>query len=143
MSVAGLGLQKEATIMVTVSTPNLTLTTTGNQTTINVKYTASFQQFDRKLVGLGLRFVEKIRVLDDDAPAFNTLHNFPAQFVPVTDGGGSQAIPRDRSITVPRSSLQGDPGLGDADEIRCRVTIEPVGMPVAATGLSDQEVLAG
>lgn len=127
---------------------NLTLTTVDSDVTVNVTYNAVFSTFERHLAGLGMAFQERIRVLGVD-PSGSTngtvLHNFAAQVLPVTDGSGSLTIARNRSITVPRASLQEDAGAGDADEILCRIEISAVGLPPAepVVSFTDQENLLG
>lgn len=54
-----------------------------------------------------------------------------------------QTINRDVSIIKTRASLQEDTGVGDADEIRCRINITPIGMPISLFDFTDQEVLLG
>lgn len=61
----------------------------------------------------------------------------------VTDGNVPQTIPRNRSLTVPRLTLNEDPALGSQDEIRCRISIVPVNMPTTVERWSDQEILLG
>lgn len=131
--------------MPSTNSRNLTLTTVGSNVTINVKYNAVFTPFERHLASNGLHFHERIRVIGED-PGTATdivLTSFPAFHFPVTAGAGNQTIPRNVSKTVTRASLQEDPGLGDADEIRCRIEIAPVGMPTTLTAFTDQEVLLG
>lgn len=121
--------------MPTVSGQNLTLTTTNANTTIRVTYDANFTAFERHLAHLGLVFRERIRVIGVDPPGSTTgtgLANFPAETIPVTDGGTPQSIPRNRTLTVPRSSLEEDPGP-DTDEIRCRIRIAAIGLPPLET----------
>jgi hypothetical protein len=134
--------------MPTITDANLTLTTTDDRTTINVKYNVVFSVLERRLAGLGLIFRERIRVIGVDPPGSTTgttLHNFPAPNLPVTDGGTPQTLARDQSMTVSRASLQEDSGLGDNDEIRCRIRIAALGLPPAETPdvFTDQEVLPG
>ena len=134
--------------MPNVTNANLTLTTTDGSTKINVRYTATFSAFERRLAGLGLVFRERIRVIGVDPPGSTTglrLHDFPAENLPVTDGNATQTLNRNRTITRDRSSLQEDPGLGDNDEIRCRIRIAAIGLPPAETAdvFTDQEVLLG
>ncbi len=125
---------------------NLTLTTTGANTTINVTYNAVFSPLERHLASNGLVFQERISVIGVDPPGATTgttLHNFAVQNLPVTAGAGSQTIARNRSITVTRASLQEDAGLGDDDEIRCKIVIRPIGLPSEITDFTDQEILVG
>ena len=119
--------------MPSTNTRVLTLTTVGNNVTINVTYNAVFNEFERHLCRLGLAFRERIAVLgvDSAGPSAGTvLATFPNTTFAVTDGTGSQTISRNVSITVPRSDLQEDEG---DDEISCRIRIEAIGLPPAVT----------
>jgi hypothetical protein len=134
--------------MPTATNLRLALTTVGLDTTINVKYNARFSVLERHLAGLGLKFREKIAVIGVDPPGSTTgtvIANFPSPILAVTDGTAAQTIPRDVSLTRPRASLQEDNGLGDDDEIRCRVRIAAEGLPPAVTpdAFTDQEILVG
>jgi hypothetical protein len=125
------------------SADKLVLTTTGTNTTIKVEYTANFTPFDRFLASGGLRFNERIEVLGVDPPSLTTgtiLAVFVPQTIPVTPGNTPLSVPRSRTLTVPRSQLDEDP---DDDEIRCRISIVPVGLPVTVTALTEAEVLLG
>jgi hypothetical protein len=112
--------------MARIHNAQLTLTPVGNNVTVHVTYSAGITRLERFLVANGLALVERIAVIGVDPPNTTTgtvLHNFPAEALPVTPGAQAQNIPRDRSILVTRASLQEDNGLGDHDEIRCRITI--------------------
>jgi len=150
-----------------IDNPNLTLTTVGDNVTINVRYEVEINPVEQFLAGHGLRFIERIAVIGVDPPGGTTgtvlhnfpfdiidvqplggttgtvLHNFPPEPLPATLGGGNQIIGRNRSLTVTRASLQEDAGLGDADEIRCRITIELLNLPANVTRFTDQEILLG
>jgi hypothetical protein len=134
--------------MPSVTNANLALTTVGQNVTINVTYNAVFTAFERQLVGLGMRFHEHIDVIGVDPPGGTTgllITSFPLANIAVTVGGGSQTIARNVSRTVTRASLQEDIGLGDADEIRCKIRIHSADLPPAFTPdiFTDQEVLLG
>lgn len=132
--------------MPSTNSRNLTLVTTGANTEVRVQYNAVFSPFERFLAANGLIFRERIAVLGIDPPGSTTgtvLHNFAAQDLPVTAGAAPQTIARNRSLTVPRASLNEDPGLGDNDEIRCRITIELIGFPGTVVAFTDQEILVG
>lgn len=134
--------------MPTTNSRNLTLTTVGANTTINVTYNAVFSVFERHLAGLGLVFQEQIAVIGIDPPGATTgtvLTSFPNTILGVTDGAVPQTIARNVSRTVTRASLQEDSGLGDNDEIRCRIRIAAIGLPPAVTpdAFTDQEILIG
>jgi hypothetical protein len=124
------------------------LTTVDLNTTIDVTYNAVFSEFERHLAGLGLVFQEQIGVIGVDPAGATTgtvVTNFANQTIPVTDGVGSQTIARSRSRTVTRALLNEDAGLGDDDEIRCRIRIAAIGLPPAVTrdAFTDQETLIG
>jgi hypothetical protein len=132
--------------MSSTNTRNLTLTTVGANVTVDVTYNAVFSPLERHLAANGLVFQERISVTGVDPPGATTgttLHNFPVQNLPVTAGVVPQVIARNRSLVVTRASLQEDAGLGDADEIRCRIEVRPVGLPETIADFSDQEVLLG
>lgn len=130
--------------MAQVNNPQLTLTTVGNAVTVKVTYKAVFTQFERHLASNGLRFRERITVVGvDPGVADTTLHTFASQNLPVTAGTAPQTINRSREINVSRASLQEDPALGDADEIRCRIKIEPIGMPVDIEQTTSIQTLLG
>jgi hypothetical protein len=125
---------------------NLTLDTIGANTEVRVQYNAIFGRFERFCASNGLIFRERIAVIGVDPPGSTTgtvLHNFPPQNLPVTPGATPQTIARDRSITVPKASLNEDPGLGDDDEILCKITIELIGFPATIVAFTDQEILPG
>jgi hypothetical protein len=138
--------------MPTIKNPQLTLTRVGANVTINVRYNAVFSTFERNLAQLGLRFRERIAVIGVDPPGATTGTVLPIpfssrQFITVTDD--PNGTPRDRSVTVTRAELDedGNPVVNpdfDADEIRCRIRIEAIGLPPAVTeAFTDQEVLGG
>ena len=126
----------------------LTLTTVGDNVTINVTYNAVFSPFERRLAGLGLVFRERIAVIGVDPEGATTGSvlrvGFPSPNFAVTDGAAAQTIARNVSVTVPRASLQEDLA-GDTDEIRCRIRIDSIGLPPAVTAdaFTDQETLLG
>ena len=100
--------------MARISNAQLTLTTVGaniaveDNIEVNVTYNAGINPLERFLVANGLALVEHIAVIGVDPPNTTTgpvLRNFPVEVLPVTPGAGAQAIPRNRSIIVPRSSL--------------------------------------
>lgn len=125
----------------------LTLTTVNTNVTVKVTYQAVFSPFERHLASNGLVFRERITVLGMDPPNATTggtvLHTFPSQNLQVTAGTTPQTINRSREISVSRASLQEDPNPGDADEIRCRIRIEPIGMPDVVEGITNLQTLLG
>lgn len=139
--------------MPTTRNRELTLTRQGESVTIKVNYDAVFSPFERHLAKLGLRFRERIAVIGVDPPGATTgtvLGNFLAQFIPVPDGSTELPVPRERIRTLSRTALDEDQGPFvfpdfDADEIRCRIRIEAIGLPPAVTpdAFTDQEVLGG
>lgn len=134
--------------MATTNNRRLTLTQSGANVKIDVKYNAVFSAFEHRLVGLGLRFRERIAVIGVDPPGATTgtvLTNFPVEFIEVTGDIAQPPILRHRTVTVPRALLDEDqnPVLVDPDEIRCRIRIEAIGFPPGVTpdAFTDQEVL--
>ena len=117
--------------------------TVGTNVTLDVTYNAVFTPLEGFLVQNGLIFRERIRSVGIDpfvAPA--VLGNFPAQDIPVPLAGGTVA--RTRTHTVTRASLQEDAGLGDNDQIKCRIDIEVLGLPATLLNqFTDDEILFG
>ena len=129
--------------MPSTNTRVMTLTTVGNNVTINVTYNAVFTEFERHLCALGLAFRERIAVVGVDAAGNRDLANFPSPNFTVTDGAGSLTIARNVSLTVDRNVLQED--ADDADEISCRIRIEATGFPPEVTPdrFTDEGTLLG
>lgn len=121
------------------------LITVGDKVTINVKYNVVFNTLERHLAANGLVFQERIRVIGQDAGTTTdqVLHTFSVQHIPVNAGIGALTVPRDRSLTVSRASLQEDRGLGDADEIHCSIEIAPLGLPSLITDSTPEQTLLG
>ena len=132
--------------MVWIQNADLTLTTVGTNTTVNVKYTALVNPLERHMCAKGMLLGESIAIMGMDPEGSYTgtiIRYFPTSYLPVTDGTVNQSIARNLSITVTRASLNEDTGLGDNDEIRCKIRIYPVYLPVEAIGWTDQEILVG
>lgn len=142
--------------MPVIRNPQLTLSRIGSDFKIEVTYKADFNTLERRLVGLGLRFRERIDVIGVDPPGATTgavlavSSRFTSPFLHVTDGAGKETIDGHDSIIVSRVELDEDstPLAGadvDPDEIRCRIRIVAVGLPPAVTpdAFTDQEVLGG
>jgi hypothetical protein len=148
--------------MPVIRNPQLTLTREGSNLKINVTYQADFNTFERRLVGLGLKYRQRIAVIGVDPPGATTGNvlavssRFPNPiFLDVTDGVGKQTVAGGGSehggtIIVSRAELDEDaiPNAAadvDPDEIRCRIRIEAFGLPPAVTPdtFTDQEVLGG
>lgn len=129
--------------MVGIQNVKMTLTQTMPNVTIRVQYNAAVNPLERHMCANGMQLGERFVVYGIDPTATTLLHNFPLQYLPVTPGAVTQNIARDRTLTVTRASLQEDAGLGDADEIRCKVIVSPVWLPVSAENWSNQEVLPG
>ncbi len=112
---------------------------------IQVTYDAVFSGSERGLTTppFEWKFLETIQVTGVDI-AFATGEilvekMLPVQEIPVTTGAGSLTVSRIRTVKALRTLLQEDPAPGDADEIRCHIQI----LPVAASGFTPQQVLAG
>jgi hypothetical protein len=126
----------------------LTLTQVGANVRIDVTYNAVFSTVDRRLVGLGVRFVELIAVIGVDPPGAVTgrvLAPFENELIPVTEGTGIQELKRSRSLEVPRFVLDEDqnPLFSDPDEIRCRIRIVAIDLTPRVTpdAFTNQQVL--
>ena len=131
--------------MPTTNSRNLEFTNVGINVTIRVTYNVVFSQLERHLAQHGLRFVESIRVIGEDAGTATdqTLlpnNGFPSEFIPVMSVPAGQPILRNRTITVPRSNLRED--IDNVSEIRCQITIRPLGLPTTITAYTDQESVA-
>jgi hypothetical protein len=132
---------------------NLTLTREGTNVRVRVTYNVVFSAFERALAGLGMQFIERISTLGVDPPGSTTgtvlaPAEFPAQLINVPPGAGPISVPRSREIVVTRAQLDEDSNILlppdiDADEIRCRIRIQSIGLPPAITpdAFTDQEVL--
>lgn len=139
--------------MSTTTSPKLTVTREGAKFRLTVTYHAEFNSIERFLSGLGMKFIERIVVIGVDPPGATTgtvLARFSGQFIPVPEGVGTFATNRKRSILLTRAELDEDqsPLLGpdfDADEIRCGIQIQAVGLPPAVTPevFTDQQILGG
>lgn len=135
-----------------IVSPQLTLTPSAGKIQIQVKYNAVFSQFERRLAGLGLGFLEQIAVIGVDPPGGTTgltLVSVTRQII-VPDGAGETSIPRlFQTGFLPRSFFDEDPSpLGpdfDQDEIRGRIRILSVGFPDAVTpdSFTDQKTVGG
>jgi hypothetical protein len=134
--------------MPTVNGANLTLTTVGQNVTVTVTFNAVFTEFDRNLAGMGMKLHEHIDIIGMDPPGSLTgtlIRTFPLTPFAVTAGAGSQTIARNVSLVVTRASLQEDAGVGDNDEIRCKIRIHASNFPPEFTPdiFTDQEILLG
>ena len=132
--------------MAKINSPTLTLTTVGDNVTVKVTYSVVFDRFERFLVGGGMLFEELIEVVGVDPPGSVTgrvLTAFGTRVLPVTAGVEPQTITRNRSIIVTRALLQEDARPGDVDELRCRININPVGMPIQAAMVTNEKTLEG
>ena len=127
--------------MPTTNSHRLSLNRQGDNVEITVQYNAVFSVFERHLVGLGLKFRERIDVIGEDASGAATsdiLTSFPSRILAVTDGAAVQTIPRTVSMIVTRAALDEDrspqlPADLSPDEIRCSVRIEALDLPLAVT----------
>ncbi len=128
--------------MPTIRNSTLTLTTVDNDVTIRVTYYAVFSPIEKFLYDKGLIFRERIQVRGENAGTASgqILHTFPLENIPVPL---ELLVPRVRQMKVSRASLQEDPGLGDADEIICKIEITPIGIPAVVTGFTPVGTLLG
>lgn len=141
--------------MPTTNSHKLTLTrdVASGKFKLTVTYNAEFNSIERFLSGLGMKFIERIEAIGVDPAGSTTgpvLGRFGGQFITVPTGVGLHSVPRKRFILLSRAELDEDPNplLGpdaDADEIRCRIRIEAIGLPPAVTpdAFTDQQILSG
>ena len=134
--------------MPTVENPTLTLTTVNDATKVTVTFNAVFTAFERQLAGLGMTFHQHIDVIGIDPPGSFTgsvMIEFPMTGFAVTVGSGSQTIFRNAEMTTHRGTFQEDNQSGDADEIRCKIRIHSVGLPLVFSPdvFTDQKILLG
>ena len=132
--------------MPTISALSSSVTTEDDIVTIVVNYLPVFSELEKFLMQHGLRFREHIEVLPVDSPVdpeAAPLANFPLVFVmpPVPHDGGVQEL--QRVLRVRRATLQEDPATGDADEIRVRIRLLPVGLPHIFETLGQTHTLLG
>jgi hypothetical protein len=140
-------------MMPTITSPKLALKPDGAKLELTVTYHAEFNSIERFLSGLGMKFIERIEVIGVDPPGATTgtvLSRFAGQFIQVPQGVGTFPTNRTRVIRLTRAELDEDqnPLQGpdaDADEIRCKIRIEAVGLPPAVTpdAFTDQQILGG
>lgn len=135
-----------------VKNAKLSLPRSGSNVTINVTYDAVFSQFERRLAGLGLRFLEQITLIGVDPPeGFTGLNVFSIlRSIGVSDGAGEISVHRTFSTPFSRNSLDEDPSPFsgpdfDADEFRARIRILAIDLPPAVTQdvFTNREVLGG
>jgi hypothetical protein len=130
--------------MPSITDHNLTLNRvnvgTNTDRRVDVTYTAHFSKLERNLAGLGMIFQEEIVLIGVDPPGSTTgsfLQNVTVGggIIPVTAGNDEQAVRRQHTRIVSRASLNEDPGTitADDDEIRCRIRILAIGLPLAST----------
>ena len=139
--------------MPTINNPNLTLTPSGlgeeDNVAVNVRYNVVFSPLERHLAANGLVFRERISVLEVDLGGTTSLFTFlPIEnILGMTAGTTPQTITRNRTMNVLRGDLINDVRvLGSeiislGDEIRCRIEITPIGLPVPTSALTDEERL--
>lgn len=142
--------------MPTVENPTLTLTTVNaTNSKIKVTFNARFSPFERQCAGLGLKFHPHITVLGMDGTVGTDLFPygpgtpnpdplFPHTDFAVTVGTTDQVIAYNQEKPCSRNSLQEDSG-GDEDEIKCKIRIHSVGLPLEFTEdvFTPQQVLLG
>ena len=121
---------------------------TDDNVAVNVRYNIVFSPLERHLAANGLVFQERISVLEVGDPTTIFLFTFlPIESIPVSAGTVPQTITRNRTMNVLRSDLIDDVRVlgGEiislGDEIRCRIEITPIGLPVPTSALTDEEKL--
>jgi hypothetical protein len=118
---------------------SITGSAVGSTVTLDVSYSAKFSALEQFLADHGLGFAEGIQIIGDDPGEASdlVLHTFPSQMIALTPG--QLLVTRSRQITVPRSSLNEDPGrapspgrfppgLPNVDELFARVEILYAGL---------------
>lgn len=118
--------------MPTITGATLTLTP-GLNVTIAVTYTATFTPADRALVASGVTYHPHIDVFGIDPAGSLTgvfLALVPDLAFPVNAGVVNQVFLRNASAVVPRALLEEDIALGDDDEIRCKIRVHSVNLPL-------------
>ena len=134
--------------MPVVLNAQLNLITENDDVHIKIHFDVRFSEFERKLAGLGLTFHAHVAVLGVDPSGGTTgvtLAAVKGERFAVTSGGAPQTLAFDRTITRGRETLQEDTAVGDADEIRARISIHAEGFPPEFTPavFTDQKVLLG
>ena len=127
-----------------ITAPNLTLTETENDVTINVRFTAVFSELERHLGQHGCDFHSHVEAYGMDPAGSLTgtrLAVLPQVDFPVNDSPVGGVFPYNESVTVSRASLQEDPAVRDDDEIRAKVRIHTKLPPEYVEMFTDQEVL--
>lgn len=135
--------------MPTITNRILNLTKEGTNIKIDVNYDVNFSRLESNLTGLGMTFRELVEVLGVDPPGSTTgtfLNVGPVGIgkLPVVAKNDSQTLHRHHTITVPRSSLNEDPGtfIPDDDEIRCRIRVLSIGIPNSSVdAFTNEQVL--
>jgi hypothetical protein len=131
--------------MARITTVSMSLVTVEDQVTITVNYLPVFSDLELFLMNHGLRFRDRIVVFGVDEPNNDQppLGSFPFHLVtpPVPQGGGVRLIQRTKSF--PRVALEEDAGIGDDDEIRCRIHLLPVGLPSIGQAFTETHTLRG
>ena len=130
--------------MPTVSTPNLTLTESEGRVTIRVRYTATFNRFDRQLSALGKTWHSHVTVHDFDGGSSigaQLVDFLPRHGFPVTVGTTDQALAGDESFTVDRDLLRADTDGTDELKANVRIHSEQTVEAFTSDAVSDQENL--
>ena len=127
--------------MPTVTGQNLTLSETEGRAIINVRYTVTFNDFERQLAGLGMRWHSHITAHGVDNGVLGP------SIQAVEDAFGTRTLdvtgPEDheQEVSVDRSELDED--ISGRDEIKCKVVIHTNNFPPEFTpeAITDQETL--
>lgn len=127
--------------MPTVTGQNLTLSESEGRATINVRYTVTFNDFERQLAGLGMAWHSHITAHGVDNGVLGS------SIRAVEDAFGTRTLnvtgPEDheQEVSVDRSDLDED--INGRDEIKCKVVIHTNNFPPEFTpeAITDQETL--
>ena len=99
---------------------------------LDVSYLVICSPLQRHLAAHGLVFEEQITIIGEDAAAAAAdlvLATVPPERIEVSAGTDPLEIPRQRTLTVPRSSLREDRGVG-RDDIDARIDVVAIGPPI-------------
>jgi hypothetical protein len=121
--------------MAQINQPVLQVRALDTQLKVRVTYTARFSRLDRHMAANGLKWVERIDILEVDGTDETFIDKFPQNTIPVEDGDGFLDVSREREVTLLRSDLQAE--LSRGDEIRCRIKLVPSGMPAESNAATN------
>ena len=132
--------------MAVVTGQNLTLSESEGRATINVRYTTTFNEFERQMAGLGMRWHAHITAHGVDngvlGPSIEAVTDaFGTPNITPSTGTGDEVESHVHEVEVDRDELQED--ANGADEIKCKVVIHTNNFPpeFSEEAITDQESL--